>query len=481
MGMDPSMMKMMGMDPSMMMMGMMPMMGMMGGGGGGCGGMSKSMMKQMGMDTSMMGGSKKSKEAAPPAPDQPPAPLPDAPAPRKRSASRSPRRDRSGSPRRQRSPSGQRPKEGADFFVPQKAPAAEPQKPQTLAGMLSAGTSQPQAAPPQQPLFRPAPQASQEDPAQVAKRKAAASAAAAAFAMAAGRVAETSRDAARDAATAKAAAPQLASDPNDRRFESGEGGTGAGRNWHPDPLNPQMKPPMKLWLPEPTVQEQAYGGGGGGGGMASEQERFVPPPTNRSPPRRPRSRSRSPARRNKKRGGGWDQDEAPPAPASSWTVQAAPSRPALPPGASTPMLPGPSGMGGMGGMGGGGGQAPVPVNRFGIPEATPEALAAAVFRAQQVEAAGLDAIRSTGQIPRGPPDLPTGTEVIEQKCVAYLIGKGGQALAAINAAAGVSIQIDQSTKSFGWSMANIYGTEEGAAKAKMILRQKVSEYRPLRA
>eukprot|EP00913_Durusdinium_trenchii_P027976 g26230.t1 len=99
-------------------------------------------------------------------------------------------------------------------------------------------------------------------------------------------------------------------------------------------------------------------------------------------------------------------------------------------------------------------------------EARPNfALAAAVFRAQQVEAAGLEAIRSTGQIPRGPPDLPTGTEVIEQKCVAYLIGKGGQALAAINAAAGVSIQIDQSTKSFGWSMANIYGTEEGAAKA----------------
>ncbi|CAJ1392032.1 unnamed protein product [Effrenium voratum] len=93
-----------------------------------------------------------------------------------------------------------------------------------------------------------------EDPAQVAARKAAASAAAAAFAMAAGRVAETSRDAARDAATAKAAAPQLQPDPNDRRpvgFEEGH-----GRSWHPDPLNPAMKPPVKLWLPEPTVQEQ---------------------------------------------------------------------------------------------------------------------------------------------------------------------------------------------------------------------------------
>lgn len=79
--------------------------------------------------------------------------------------------------------------------------------------------------------------------------------------------------------------------------------------------------------------------------------------------------------------------------------------------------------------------------------------------------AGLEAMRESGKIPRGPPDLPTGresfgnedfrdlrgTEVIEQKCVAYLIGKGGQALAAINAAAGVSTQIDQSTKQFGYS------------------------------
>lgn len=121
------------------------------------------------------------------------------------------------------------------------------------------------------------------------------------------------------------------------------------------------------------------------------------------------------------------------------------------------------------------------MNRQGVPEASPEALHAAVLRAAQVEAAGRAAIQETGQIPRGPPDLPTGTEVIEQKCVAYLIGRGGQALAGINAAAGVSIQIDQSTKMYGWSMANIYGHEEGATKAKMILRQKIAEYRPLRS
>ena len=39
----------------------------------------------------------------------------------------------------------------------------------------------------------------------------------------------------------------------------------------------------------------------------------------------------------------------------------------------------------------------------------------------------------------------------EKKTVAPPLGKGGQALAAINAAAGVSTQIDQSTKQFGYS------------------------------
>mmetsp|Transcript_55841 Transcript_55841/g.141407 ORF Transcript_55841/g.141407 Transcript_55841/m.141407 type:complete len:473 (-) Transcript_55841:218-1636(-) len=322
-----------------------------------------------------------------------------------------------------------------------------------------------------------------EDPSRAAARKAAASAAAAAFLQTASKVAETSRDAARDAATAKAAAPPMPFHQDDgdggRRGGGYEGeAAGGGGGWTTTYHGSGMKPPVKLWLPEPSAREpEPY--------FAEAPPQPPPPgpaPVKRpSPVRRSRSRSkrrrkggsRSPARR--RRGRGWDDDEvpaAPPAPTPApnlpvaQTVVAQPSRPAAPPGAQRPMRP--PGMN-------------VPVNRFGVPEATPEALAAAVFRAQQVEAAGLEAIRATGQIPRGPPDLPTGTEVIEQKCVAYLIGKGGQALAAINAAAGVSIQIDQSTKTFGWSMANIYGTEEGSAKAKMILRQKVSEYRPLRA
>lgn len=420
-------------------MGMMPGMGgMMPGMGGGM------KMPGMGMDPSMMSGSKKSKASQPPLPDQPPLP-------ERRSRSRSGRRQ-SPSPRRE--PAGQKLKEGADFFVPQAG-----SKPPALAGMMGGPGATPPAPAPFSMPFRPAvQQAPPEDPAQVAARKAAASAAAAAFAMAAGRVAETSRDAARDAATAKAAAPIVQEERRPVGFEAGD------RQAHHDA---GMKP-VKLWLPEPTVQESAA------------PRYSTQAPERRDSPRRAKSRSRSNARRNRgRKSGGWDNEEAPPSHPSSFSAQAAPSRPALPPGvapAAPPSAPMSLSLGGPSPA-----DRAAPVNRFGIPEATPEALAAAVFRAQQVEAAGLEAIRATGQIPRGPPDLPTGTEVIEQKCVAYLIGKGGQALAAINAAAGVSIQIDQSTKSFGWSMANIYGTEEGAAKAKMILRQKVSEYRPLRA
>jgi len=346
-------------------------------------------------------------------------------------------------------------------------PPPRPPMPPPMPGQPMMGQTMPMQGQPMmgQPNFIRPPPVAFEDPAQQEARKAAAQAAAAAFASGASRIAETSRDAARDAATAKAAAPAMMTDPS---MQGGYGGNMQGRG----DSQPEMRAPTRLWLPEPTVQEP----------QMAQAAPPPPPPRRSSPSPRKKDRSRSNsrrARRNRRRGGGWDAADAPPAappPGADAVPSMAvmPSRPALPPGMmpSMPAMalgPGPSK---------GGGKASV--NRFGIPEASPEALAAAVFRAQQVEAAGLEAMRSSGKIPRGPPDLPTGTEVIEQKCVAYLIGKGGQALAAINAAAGVSTQIDQSTKSFGWSMANIYGTEEGTAKAKLILRQKVSEYRPLR-
>lgn len=339
------------------------------------------------------------------------------------------------------------------------------QDPPTLSSML--------VRPPEQ--IPPPAKAAPEDPAKVAARRAAASAAAAAFAQTAARVAETSRDAARDMATAKAAAPAPEDGGWTTTFHGNQGSQqNTDQRWADQSFN-AARPPVKLWVPEATAQDSYH--------QAPQPPMPPAAPTRARSQERRRSRSRrkeepkrrSPSRR-RRRGGGWDNEAVAPAPVApaptggggfAMSAMAQPSRPALPPGATSSAMRPPGGMN-------------VSVNRFGVPEATPEALAAAVFRAQQVEAAGLEAIRATGQIPRGPPDLPTGTEVLEQKCVAYLIGKGGQALAAINAAAGVSIQIDQSTKTFGWSMANIYGTEEGAAKAKMILRQKVSEYRPLR-
>jgi len=266
------------------------------------------------------------------------------------------------------------------------------------------------------------------------------------------RAAQAARDAAQDYAKSAAATASAVSFSMQKPRAptnigaSGDDSTDTYRNRFPD-----MKHPVKLWLPEQTVAPPP-----------------PPPPLlqqDSSQKRKSRSRSRgkrvSPTRKPR-RGGGWDKED-------TNAVQMAsqiPSRPAAPPG-MTQLPVGPN--------------LHAPLNKRGVPEATPEALHAAVLRAAQVEAAGREAIRRTGQIPRGPPDLPTATEVIEQKCVAYLIGRNGQALAGINAAAGASIQIDQSTKIYGWSMANIYATEEGATKAKMILRQKIAEYRPLRS
>jgi len=334
--------------------------------------------------------------------------------------------------------------------------------PMSMAQMMSQQTAPPPAPPPLHGTEAPAQPfitsfASAEENKPVAD-----SSAAAAVAALAGRAAAAARDAARDAAKSAEVTASTVSfrmqNPRGPGAPPGAEGEAdvAPRHWLPDPVHPQMKPPVKLWLPEPSADQP-------------QQNHGIPPPPpserRRSPEKRSRSRGRrgSPSRKEapRRRGGGWDKEET----SSSAAAVAVPSRPAAPPGTTAPRGPSYN----------------APLNRQGVPEASPEALHAAVLRAAQVEAAGREAIQQTGQIPRGPPDLPTGTEVIEQKCVAYLIGRGGQALAGINAAAGVSIQIDQSTKMYGWSMANIYGTEEGATKAKMILRQKIAEYRPLRS
>jgi len=507
-GMMPGGMMMMPVNPAMMAsmgMGMMPMHGMMGGG------MmmmpmstmpdpqqqqqmdpQQQQMQQMQLVQQPLAG--QPAEQPPPLPEQPAPPQPIANEPanedraRSRSASCSTSRSRSESRGSDRSESA----EAAQEEVPPPvAPVQVQAQPQFLfgnLGMLNVGATQPMSigslaqqppptmasfqqtspmsmsemlhhqssTPQEQPIEQKTPSQpfiTQFAPVAEDPRASVDSGAAAAVADFATRAAQQARDAARDYAKSSEATASTVSFrmPNPRAptnmDTSGDNGTDLSRNRLPD----GMKNPVKLWLPEQTVAPPP-----------------PPPPAlqqDSSQKRKSRSRSRgkrpSP-NRQRRRGGGWDKEEA-------GAVQAAtqiPSRPAAPPGTTqVPANP----------------HVHAPLNKRGIPEATPEALHAAVLRAAQVEAAGREAIRRTGQIPRGPPDLPTATEVIEQKCVAYLIGRNGQALAGINAAAGASIQIDQSTKMYGWSMANIYATEEGATKAKMILRQKIAEYRPLRS
>ncbi|CAE8597011.1 unnamed protein product, partial [Polarella glacialis] len=139
----------------------------------------------------------------------------------------------------------------------------------------------------------------------VASRKAASSAVAAMFGAAASRVADSSRDAARDMATAKAAAPAMGYDMHHSAPSEN------AKKWHPDPSNPQMKAPHKLWLPEPTVQDEKsdpYG-----------------QPAPREQSRRPSPVRRDSPRRNRKRGGNFD-DEAGGSAGGGFGMVAAPSR-----------------------------------------------------------------------------------------------------------------------------------------------------------
>mmetsp|Transcript_76112 Transcript_76112/g.235675 ORF Transcript_76112/g.235675 Transcript_76112/m.235675 type:complete len:392 (-) Transcript_76112:17-1192(-) len=112
------------------------------------------------------------------------------------------------------------------------------------------------------------------------------------------------------------------------------------------------------------------------------------------------------------------------------------------------------------------------------PQASEEILRRARAQAARSELAGLEAARWSGLVPRGPPSLPTGVMVVEQKFVDFLVGPGGQSLASINYAAGVNVQLDQSNKFSGYTIANIYGTEAAARQAKIAIEFKVSQWLP---
>lgn len=114
-----------------------------------------------------------------------------------------------------------------------------------------------------------------------------------------------------------------------------------------------------------------------------------------------------------------------------------------------------------------------------FPHANPEVLEKAREEARRIENEGLEQMRKTGKIPQGPPSIPTGVVVVEQKYVDFLVGPGGQSLAAVNYAAGVNVLLDQSNKCSGYSVANIYGPEQNVKNAKIAIDFKVSQWLPL--
>jgi len=110
--------------------------------------------------------------------------------------------------------------------------------------------------------------------------------------------------------------------------------------------------------------------------------------------------------------------------------------------------------------------------------ASPEVLDEARERAKKAEEDGLEAFRRSGAVPKGPPGLPIGTMVIEQKFVDFIIGPGGQSLAALNYAAGVTVHLDQSHAMAGYTVAHIYGPEDCVRRAKVALEFKISQWLP---
>merc|ERR1719329_623389 len=305
------------------------------------------------------------------------------------------------------------------------------------------------------------------------------------------RMAAAAKVAAAENKAAEARRPPPAPIPGPPPISSGLPGTDSPCRAGAVPYDPQSDVPtlhqalhkLQRYLPSPVREEPPDSKGGRviPGRFADRARARSPSPFSASSRQRSRSRSRRrshsrrraaspvPAPSSRRRRGGWD-DASPTA--TNATAQAQASAvaqtplPSMPPAVGTGVRPIHAGI------------KPGPGGHLGPPTGAPEVMHQAVIRAQEVEASGRAQFRATGQVPRGPPDLPTGTQIIEQRYVAYLIGCGGQALAAINQAAGVSTHIDQSTKFYGYSMANIYGPEDLAERAKAIIAQKIKEYRP---
>lgn len=73
---------------------------------------------------------------------------------------------------------------------------------------------------------------------------------------------------------------------------------------------------------------------------------------------------------------------------------------------------------------------------------------------------------------------PTLQVNIDQRWVGVVIGQAGEHLRQIRDVTGVSIQIDQTFKEQGYSVAQIYGTVSGAERARQMIEAKVGEVDP---
>lgn len=82
---------------------------------------------------------------------------------------------------------------------------------------------------------------------------------------------------------------------------------------------------------------------------------------------------------------------------------------------------------------------------------------------------------SSGAAIRGEPAL---TMQVNQQWVGFLIGPGGATLNLVRDKSGASIQIDQETKTQGFSIAKFYGTPEAAAEAQRLVMAKLAEVDP---
>jgi len=102
---------------------------------------------------------------------------------------------------------------------------------------------------------------------------------------------------------------------------------------------------------------------------------------------------------------------------------------------------------------------------------TAEVWEAAEAHAQEQEKAGLAQYKISSKVPTGPPDLPTGVIVVEQRWARGLL----EQLPTINSTTQVLTHTDQSSRSAGYSVVSVYGPPDCTERAKGMITQHVEQ------